>query len=127
MIVAVLLLAGLGWWLHAEGVLLANLRRLGVAAGAGLIVVRLLETGQLLPAAAVAGGAAWWWFASRPKPPSPTTLAAARATLGVAAEADRMAVQAAWRRVIAEVHPDRGGDADLAARVKAARDLLLRR
>ena len=126
MILALLLVAGLGWWLHREGVLLPNLRRFGVAAGAAIVALRLVETGQLLAAAAVAAGGAWWWVASRPAPPAPGDLAAARAVLGVPATADRDQVNAAWRRVIAEVHPDRGGSADLAARVSAARDLLLR-
>ena len=34
---------------------------------------------------------------------------------------------AAHRRLIARVHPDRGGSADLARRVNQARDLLLSR
>lgn len=127
MIVALLLVAGLGWWLHREGVLLPNLRRFGVAAGATIIALRLFATGQLLTGAAVAAGGVWWWVASQPKPPGAAELAAARATLGVAASADAAAIHAAWRRVIAEVHPDRGGSTERAAQVSAARDLLLRR
>lgn len=127
MIVALLLVAGLGWWLHRESVLLPNLRRFGVTTGAAIIALRLVETGQVLAAAAVAAGGMWWWFASKPKPPAASDLAAARTVLGVAPTADRDAVNAAWRRVIAEVHPDRGGSAEMAARVSAARDLLLRR
>jgi DnaJ homolog subfamily C member 19 len=37
------------------------------------------------------------------------------------------AIQAAHRRLIAKVHPDAGGSADLAARVNEARDVLLKR
>ena len=37
------------------------------------------------------------------------------------------AIRAAPRRLIAGVHPDRGGSADLARRINAARDLLLGR
>lgn len=125
MIIALLLVAGLGWWLHREGVLLPNLRRFGVAAGAAVIALRLLETGQLLAAAAVAGGGAWWWFAAARRP-AEGRLDAARAVLGVPPTADADAIHAAWRRTIAEVHPDRGGTADRAAAVTAARDLLLR-
>lgn len=127
MIIALLLVAGLGWWLHKEGVLLPNLRRFGVAAGAAIIALRLLETGQALAGIAVAAGGVWWWVASRPKPPAATDVAAARAVLGLGPTAGRDQVNAAWRRVIAEVHPDRGGSAEHAARVSAARDLLLRR
>ncbi len=127
MIIALLLVAGLGWWLHREGVLLPNLRRFGVAAGAAIVALRLAETGQVLAAAAVAAGGAWWWVASKPQPGAARDLAAARAVLGVPASADRDAINAAWRRVIAEVHPDRGGSVERAAEVSAARDLLLRR
>ena len=128
MILALLLVAGLGWWLHREGVLLPNLRRFGVAAGAAVIALRLLETGQALAARrgrrrrrVVVGRVA------AERPADAAELAAARAVLGVAAAADREAIHAAWRRAIAEVHPDRGGTAERAARVSAARDLLLRR
>ena len=53
--------------------------------------------------------------------------AEARAVLGVSADADADAIRAAHRRLVAGVHPDRGGSADLARRVNAARDLLLGR
>ena len=52
---------------------------------------------------------------------------AARRLLGVAPDADADAIRAAHRRLAAEVHPDRGGSAEDARRVNAARDLLLRR
>lgn len=53
--------------------------------------------------------------------------AEARAVLGVSEDADADAIRAAHRRLVAGVHPDRGGSADLARRVNAARDLLLGR
>ncbi|HVF93412.1 MAG TPA: DnaJ domain-containing protein [Sphingomonas sp.] len=59
---------------------------------------------------------------SRPRP----DLAEARAVLGVAADADADSIRSAHRRLAAQVHPDRGGSADLAHRVNAARDLLLK-
>jgi DnaJ-domain-containing protein 1 len=126
-ILAILLAAGLAWWLHREGALLPNLRRFGVAAGAAIIALRLLETGNIPAAAAVAGGGIWWWIASRPKPLAVADLADARAVLGVSPTDDAAAIDAAWRRLIAQVHPDKGGSADLARRVTAARDLLLAR
>ena len=52
--------------------------------------------------------------------------AEARAILGVGPEADERAIRAAHRRLVLGVHPDRGGSAELARRVNAARDLLLR-
>jgi DnaJ homolog subfamily C member 19 len=53
--------------------------------------------------------------------------AEARAVLGLGPDADADAIRAAHRRLAASVHPDRGGSAELAKRVNAARDLLLRR
>jgi hypothetical protein len=50
----------------------------------------------------------------------------ARDILGVPANADTEAVRAAHRRLIAQVHPDKGGTAELARRVNAARDVLLK-
>lgn len=52
--------------------------------------------------------------------------AQARALLGVAPDAGRDAIRAAHRKLIAEVHPDHGGSAELTRRVNAARDLLLK-
>ena len=60
-------------------------------------------------------------------PPAPRSETDARAVLGVGPEADAEAIRAAHRRLIAAVHPDRGGSADLTARVNQARDLLLGR
>jgi DnaJ family protein C protein 19 len=51
----------------------------------------------------------------------------ARQVLGIARDADADAVRAAHRRLVAQVHPDRGGSAELTRRVNAARDLLLGR
>jgi len=125
-ILAVLLVAGLAWWLHKEGALLPHLRRFGVVAAAAIVMLRLVETGQLLAAAGIAIGGTWWWFASRPQLAA-ADLADARDILGVAPDADAAAITAAWRRAIAQVHPDHGGTADLARRVTAARDTLLAR
>jgi hypothetical protein len=57
----------------------------------------------------------------------PMTEAEAAAILGVPLDASPAAIQAAYRRVIARAHPDKGGTDWLAARVNAARELLLRR
>lgn len=129
MILAILLAAGLAWWLHKEGVLLPNLKRLAVFGGGGILIARLLETGQILFAGIAGAGLAAWWFASKRKTPVPARaeFAEARAVLGVTPSDDAAAINAAWRRVIAQVHPDKGGTADLARRVTAARDLLLAR
>jgi DnaJ homolog subfamily C member 19 len=46
--------------------------------------------------------------------------------LEVDPDADAETILAAHRRLIAKVHPDAGGSAELAARVNQARDTLLR-
>jgi DnaJ homolog subfamily C member 19 len=46
--------------------------------------------------------------------------------LGVAADADNDAVLEAHRRLIAKVHPDAGGNAELASRINLARDTMLK-
>ena len=53
------------------------------------------------------------------------SLEEARAVLGVSAGADADTVRAAHRRIVTQVHPDKGGTAELTARVNAARDVLL--
>ena len=46
--------------------------------------------------------------------------------LGVDADADNEAVLDAHRRLIAKVHPDTGGSAELAARINQARDTMMK-
>ena len=76
--------------------------------------------------------AVWRLLFAKPKRAAPRPLAViadeaeARAVLGVAPDADGEAIRAAHRRLVGQVHPDRGGSPDLARRVNAARDLLLR-
>ncbi|WP_343519118.1 J domain-containing protein [Sphingomonas sp.] len=63
-----------------------------------------------------------------PVPPAPTGPEAdARAVLGVGQEAGPEEIRAAHRRLIASVHPDRGGSSELTRQVNAARDTLLRK
>ena len=52
-------------------------------------------------------------------------VAEARALLGVGESASIGDIREAHRRLIARVHPDTGGSAELAPRVNAARDALL--
>ena len=68
-----------------------------------------------------------WWLLRKPAPRKPGAVATARATLGVTADADAAAIRAAHRRLVADVHPDRGGSAEATRRANAARDLLLER
>ncbi len=79
----------------------------------------------LLIAAAFVG--LWLLLRPRPKPTPRLDEVEARAVLGVDAAADAAAIRAAHRRLVAAVHPDKGGSADLTRRINAARDVLLRR
>lgn len=55
----------------------------------------------------------------------PMDRAAALALLGLQEGADETEIRAAHRRAMRQAHPDAGGDDNLAARLNAARDLLL--
>jgi len=71
--------------------------------------------------------AAWHYLRPKPKQRVVTDEAEARSILGIDRSADADAIRSAHRRLIASVHPDRGGSTDLTRRVNAARDLLLKR
>jgi DnaJ-domain-containing protein 1 len=68
------------------------------------------------------------WLLLRKTQPKPTVdEKEARAILGVDRTADADAIRAAHRRLVAAVHPDRGGSVELARRINAARDVLLKK
>lgn len=67
----------------------------------------------------------WLWLRAKPKRVGGE--AEARAILGVGKDAKAGEIRAAHRRLMQAVHPDRGGSADLARRINAARDVLLGR
>ena len=70
------------------------------------------------------------WRFLRPAPQRQrqrSPLADARALLGVTHDADEAAIRAAHRRLISEIHPDRGGSPERARQANAARDALLAR
>ena len=56
---------------------------------------------------------------------APMSDAEARELLGVDADAGAEEIEAAYRALIKKVHPDTGGTAGLARRLRAARDQLL--
>ncbi|HWI86264.1 MAG TPA: DnaJ domain-containing protein [Sphingomonas sp.] len=98
-----------------------------MAALAALIALKMLRTN--LPLAALAMGAAGWWFWARKSvhAASPSmTHEEARRLLEVPINATSDEIRAAHRRLVARVHPDVGGSADLTRQVNAARDTLMR-
>ena len=68
----------------------------------------------------------WPWELLTPNPRDAAEKRA-RGLLGVAARAGHDEIMGAHRRLIAKVHPDRGGTADAVHEANAARDLLLAR
>ena len=66
-----------------------------------------------------------WRDAPPPHAEGPLDRAEALAVLGLAEGATEAEIRAAHRRLMRGAHPDQGGSAWLAARLNAARDLLL--
>lgn len=130
-----LLLAGLAGWLIWTGRLQRMSAKDGMALGAALVGAVMAAKGRPLVGAPMLLGATLFFFAqgqkgARKRPARQTVstdgdIARARALLGVTAQADATEIRAAHRRLIASVHPDRGGTEALAAQINAARDLLL--
>lgn len=119
-------LIGLGLWAWRTG----RLRRADtgdIAAVIGVILgfAWLARGNGLLAIACFSGVAAWAAFRSQQLRRARMPVGEAYELLGLRAGADRDAIRAAHRRLIAQVHPDVGGSADLARRVNAARDILL--
>ena len=69
--------------------------------------------------------AAWIWWRRHAAARAAMRPAEARALLGVGDQASLQEIRDAHRRLIARVHPDAGGSAELATRVNAARDALV--
>ena len=71
----------------------------------------------------------WFWWrgkTSRRAPRPAMNVAEALRLLDLPPEATPDQIRAAHRRLIARVHPDAGGSAELAGKINTARDLLLR-
>jgi hypothetical protein len=128
MMLVLLIAAGIGYWAWKtrEGQAL----RIGDVAAvvAALIGLRLMTRGAELQGMIGLAGAAWWlWFRRQGSGAgSAMTPADARRLLDVPGDASPEEIRTAHRRLVARVHPDVGGSADLTAQVNAARDMLLR-
>ena len=97
------------------------------AALVALLGLRLLVGGQGLAAAVLLAGAGVWAARriAETRDVEPMTAEDARAVLGVGSTATPQEIAQAHRRLIARVHPDRGGSEELASRVNVARDTLI--
>ena len=133
-----LLIAALAVWLIWTGRLQRMTAKDGMALGVALVGAVLAAKGKPVIGAPLLVGAALFFAkqgnaksrprkrpAAPPAPPRADDIAKARALLGLSPDADAKAIRAAHRRLIASVHPDKGGTEALAAQINAARDLLL--
>lgn len=118
--------AGALLWAWSTGRLKGFTYEDGIAAAGFLLGLRLLTTGKVLPGAVLMGAALLWAAYRRPRRGGkPMPIEDARRLLGVSEEASLAEIRAAHRRLIARVHPDAGGSAELAERVNLARDTLV--
>jgi len=67
----------------------------------------------------------WPWDFLKARPTRAQAVFHARKLLGVGAGASREEIQAAHRRIITLIHPDRGGSTAQVHEANVARDLLL--
>jgi DnaJ family protein C protein 19 len=96
---------------------------------AALIGLKMLNSHS--PLGVLGLGAAVWWFWVRKsgklgRTSQAMTHAEARSLLEVPINATPEEIRTAHRRLVARVHPDVGGSADLTRQVNDARDTLLR-
>ncbi|MEA3543304.1 MAG: DnaJ domain-containing protein [Pseudomonadota bacterium] len=136
--VLALLIAAVAIWLIWSGKLRRMTAKDGMALGAALVGAVLAAKGKPVIGAPLLISAVLFFAQqgqarARPRrramPPAAAQdqgdVARARALLGLGPDADAAAIRAAHRRLIASVHPDKGGTEALAAQINAARDLLL--
>lgn len=88
-------------------------------------MVRLLLLGALISLAVRMMTGNWPWYYLQNQPSRAQEVLRARKLLGLSSQAGHGEIIEAHRRLIAMVHPDRGGTNDQVHEANAARDLLL--
>ncbi|HEY0445197.1 MAG TPA: DnaJ domain-containing protein [Allosphingosinicella sp.] len=114
---------GWAWW---RGKLRGLTFEDGIAGAALLLGLRFASTGRLaigLPL--ITGAALWGVYRTRRARAATMPVDDARKLLGLDESATLAEIRDAHRRLIAKVHPDTGGSAELANRVNVARDTLV--
>jgi len=108
---------------------------LGLAAALFAVKLWPLAFMVLLAAGGVMGIEAWRdkrvaeEEAANPQPQTlqkSMSVEEAAAVLGVSADADAATIKAAHKKLIAQIHPDKGGTDYLASKINEARDVLFR-
>jgi DnaJ homolog subfamily C member 19 len=121
------LAAGLLGYLYFTRQLTPRVWRWVAAAALAFLAARGFKSTPLVAALMAAGSATLllWERLPRKAGRGKLSLDEARDILGVGPDASADEIRAAHRRIIAQVHPDKGGTAELTRRVNAARDALL--
>ena len=88
-------------------------------------MIKLLFIAALIAVGVRWGLGKWPWEFLKAKPTRSQAVFKARKLLAVRHEASRGEIVEAHKRLIAMVHPDRGGTNDAVHEANAARDLLL--
>lgn len=118
--------AAAAWWYWGRHMAMREL----VAAGSAFVGLWLLFKGAWQIAIPMFLPCIWMFVRGGtgfdfPARTSAMDVDEARRILGVGPEATVDEIRAAHRRLVARVHPDQGGSAELATRVNTARDILL--
>jgi len=129
-----IVIACLVGWLWWKGYLGHDAGRKLALAGGGVLSLWLMARGQMVPGIAIGAATLGLGFAGWMRnrvAVMPMDEIEARQILGLGLSATDAEILAAHRRIIAQVHPDKfpdgTGSPDLARRVNAARDRLLRK
>jgi hypothetical protein len=123
-----LIAAALGWALWIGRIKLSQLPPILLALAGVFLALRgqwIFGLGAIAVGASWYRGLTWRMFGLKSKQSPEYHLANARALLGVAAHDDAERINARYRVLIAQNHPDRGGSEERASELNKARDLLL--